>query len=142
MAWAAAGLMITIAASIPVRAERELADANLEHIGIGVSQWQPAQDGVEFRVAGISSIVFVPSYARVVEIPLRAAATETSLRVALYLDGRPADVVTVRSDAWHPLLLRVPQHRTPRRFRALEFRVIDRSAGDLLMIGKVRPLGT
>ena len=134
--------MITIAASIPVRAERELADANLEHIGIGVSQWQPAEDGVEFRLAGASSIVFVPSDARVVEIPLRATATETSLRVALYLDGSPADVVTVRSDAWYPLRLRIPQHRTPRKFRALRFQVIDRTTGDLLMIGKVRPLGT
>lgn len=142
MTWAAAGLLVAIAASIPVRVQRELADANLEHIGIGVSQWQPAQDGVEFRMAGASSIVFVPSYARVVEIPLRAAATETTLRVALYLDGRPADVVTVRPEAWYPLLLRIPQHRTPRRFRALELRVLDRSAADLLMIGKVRPFGT
>jgi hypothetical protein len=134
--------VIAIAASVPIRAQRELADANLEHVGIGVSQWQPAQDGVEYRLAGASSIVFVPTHARVVEIPLRAAGSETTLRVALYLDGRPADVVTIRNDAWRPLLLRIPQDQSDKKFRALEFRVIDRSAGDLLMIGKVRPLGT
>jgi hypothetical protein len=133
-----------VIASLPARAQRGLGEANLEHVGIGVSQWQPEKDGEEYRLAGGSSIVFVPSYATVVEIPLRAAHAQADLRVAVHLDGRPADVVMVRDDAWRTLVLQVPRRGHDRRFLALELRVIDgaaEGAADLLMIGKVRPRG-
>ena len=139
-----AALLVVLVASIPVRAERGLGEANLEHVGIGVSQWQPEKDGVEYRLGGASSVVFIPSYASAVEIPLRAAATGSSLRVEVYLDGRAADVVTVHPEGWYRFVLQVPHHGEGTRFRSLELRVIDGSARpetDLLMIGKVRPRG-
>jgi len=145
MRWAAAALVVTLAASVPIRAQREIGEANLEHLGIGVSQWHPGKDGIEYRLAGASSVVFVPSYAVVIEVPLRSALETTGLRVEVYLDGRPADVVTVPNHSWHTFVLQVPQPGQGRRFRALELRVLDRSPDletDLLMIGKVRPRGT
>jgi len=93
-------------------------------------------------VAGSSSVVFVPSYATVVEIPLRASRAGTSLRVEVYFDGRPADVVTVRDDVWHTLVLQVPRQGSAKRFRALELRVRESSSSGEepdLLVGKVRP---
>ncbi len=120
-----------------------MADANLEHIGIGVSAlWYPEEDGIRYRLAGARSTVFVPSRASAVELPVRAVQGRGTLRVELYLAGRPADVVTVREDVWTDLVLRIPQHGGQNRFLALELRVAGQdAAGELLKIGKALPRG-
>jgi hypothetical protein len=141
--WIAAGVALAAAVSIPLRAQRDRADANLEHIGVGVSAlWYPEEDGIRYRLAGARSTVFVPSHASAVEVPVRAAQGRGTLRVELYLAGRPADVVTVREDAWTDLVLRIPQHGGRNRFLALELRVAGQDAsGELLKIGKAQPRG-
>jgi O-antigen ligase len=139
--WLVGVLIVLIAASVPVQVMHERADFNLEHRGIGVSPWQPAVDGIRYRLAGVSSSVFVPSEAQMIVVPLRAADPHTDLRVAVRLDGQAADVIAIGRDRWQQLRLRLPQERHPPRFRRLELRVEDPPAGaeNLLMIGKAEP---
>ncbi len=60
------------AVSVPVRADRQKADFDLEHRGVGLSTWHDAIDGVRYRVAGSSSSVFLPADVQMVVVPLRA----------------------------------------------------------------------
>ena len=140
----AAVAVIVIAAaavSIPFRARRELATSDLEHQAIGLSGWQQGADGVRYRLGGAWSTVFVPADARSVVLPLRRALSGADIEVALWLDGRPADVVRVPADRWYELHLALPSTSTGHRFYRLELRAADppSSEGVVLMIGKVEP---
>lgn len=139
--WIITTAILAIAVSVPLRVKSQRADFNLEHQGIGLSMWQPALDGVRFRVGGAASTVFMPADATVVTVPLRAANAHETLNVSLYLDDRPADVVSVPGDQWKHLRLIVPQNSSGARFRRLDLRVTrDPSApSNVLLVGKVEP---
>jgi O-antigen ligase len=138
--WVAAVLIPLLAASIPLQVIQQRASADLEHRGIGLSLWQPAMDGVRYRLAGVKSSVFVPTGAQMLVIPLRSVSDAPEVRVEVTLDGRPADVVTIVNHRWHYLRLRLTHDREAPRFRRLEFQTAPAS-GDrpALMIGKVEP---
>ena len=133
-------LAAALAVSVPWRARQQIAAADLEHVGIGVSTWQRGEGGMRYRTGGTTSTVFIPADAPIVVIPLRSAVRDTELRVRLTLDGRPADIVRVPADRWYELRLVVPP-TSKARFRRLEFLVEDAPSGEaaLLMIGKVEP---
>jgi hypothetical protein len=139
--WLPAALLFALAASIPSRVSQDLAAANLEHLGIGLSGWDTGQDGVQYRLAGVTSTVFVPSEAAVITLPLKSVAEGSELEVELHLDGRYADMVRVRGDGWRVLTIQMPRREDGRRFRALELRVREgyRREPPLLMVGKVQP---
>ena len=124
-----------------MRADRQKADFNLEHYGIGLSVWHDAVDGVRYRTSGPAGSVFLPSDAQMVVIPLRAASMATDIKLELRLDGRPADIVNVPSERWLVLRLPLPHDRNAPRFRRLDLRVANAPAGAeaVLMIGKVEP---
>jgi hypothetical protein len=127
--------------SIPVRTTRWLADADLEHRGIGLSVWHHGEDGVRYRLAGAQSTVFVPADARVVTFAVRGISPEVELEVALRFDGRRADVIRVPGDRWHEVQLVLPSDRDAPRFRRLELRVEGEwpDHGPLLMVGRIEP---
>jgi hypothetical protein len=137
--WIAGSLAIVVLLSVPVRVDRQRADFNLEHRGVGLSAWQDAIDGVRYRLAGPKSSVFVPSDAQVVVVPLRAVKSAPEIRLELLFDGRPADVVDISSERWHILRLRLPQDRNAPRFRRLDLRVTGTSSAEteMVMVGKV-----
>jgi O-antigen ligase len=139
--WVVPAAIVLIAVSVPVRADRQKADFDLEHRGVGLSTWRDALDGVRYRLAGSLSSVFLPAEAQMVTVPLRATSTLTNIRVELKLDGRPADVVIVPSDRWHYLRLTLPRDGDGPRFRRLDLRVADAPPGmeSVLLIGKVEP---
>jgi hypothetical protein len=130
---------LALALSIPVRARQQVAAADLEHQGIGLSSWHHGDDGRRYRLAGSWSTLFVPSDARAITIPLRSAQPGTELMVSLRLNGRPADAVRLTGERWYDLHLILPSKRDAPRFSRLELRVDDDSATDAsrLMIGKV-----
>jgi hypothetical protein len=134
-------LAVAVGISIPIRAAQERGESNLEHRGIGLSNWHDEIEGTRYRRAKAVSSVFIPSDTSAVTIPLRVIQPAEELRVELWLDGRPADVVRVRANAWLNLQLLIPPRSGAPRFRRLEFRVTDGSLGDrdVLMIGKVQP---
>jgi hypothetical protein len=136
----AAILALLVAVSVPLQVLHQRAAFDLEHRGIGLSPWQSALDGVRYRLAGAQSSVFVPASAQVAIIPLRSVALAPELRVELRLDGRPADVVTIVSDRWHYLRLRMAGDASGPRFKRLDLRVTpDSGDAPVLMIGKVEP---
>lgn len=139
--WLAASLLIAVAVSIPFRVSQDVAAANLEHLGIGLSGWETGEDGIQYRRAGTTSTVFVPSEAAVVTLSLKSIAVNSEVQVELHLDGRYADMVRVRSDEWRVVRLQVPQRRDGRRFRPLELKVRDGHQGEdpVLMVSKVEP---
>ena len=140
LTWAVGALMLVVGLSVPVRTNSERADFNLEHRGIGLSVWQDEIDGIRYRRAGSTSVVFVPSGSSVSVVPLRASRPSDDLKVEVWLDGRRADEVRVRSDLWLPLRLLLPKSANPPRFHRLEFRVSDPPAVEaaILMVGKVQ----
>jgi hypothetical protein len=139
--WLPASLLLAVTVSIPFRASQGVAAANLEHLGIGLSGWETGEDGIQYRLAGTTSTVFVPSETAVVTLALKSIAENSELQVELHLDGRYADMVRVRSDQWRVLSLQVPQRRDGRRFRPLELKIRDGHQGEdaVLMVGKVQP---
>jgi O-antigen ligase len=138
----AAVLLVVVAASIPARARMKFNEANLEHMGIGLSPWYVAADDIRYRTAGATSTVFAPGDAAAIKILLRALQPGSVVDVQLYLDGRHINGVHVPSDVWRVVNVPLTQAREGRRFLTLQFRVTDApaAASQVLMIGKVEPI--
>ena len=86
---AAAGVVILI--STPIRAKAAVDDADLDHLGYGLSLWQPAGDGQRYRIATGPATIFIPSDAAVVKVPLRTSGGATRHPVSIRLRGRLVD---------------------------------------------------
>jgi hypothetical protein len=140
-AWIVTGLAIAVLLSISARFERQRDNFDLEHRGVGLSEWQDAIEGVRYRLANVTSGVFVPASAQTITVPLRAAKSGETLKVDVRLDGRSADVIAVPPDRWYQFKVVLPHGVEGRRFHRLEFHVMGRSTSEtgLLMIGKVEP---
>jgi O-antigen ligase len=136
-----AAIAVVLVATIPVRARRQLADTNLEHVGIGLSSWHRTSDNRQYRLlAGRSGAVFVPADAGSVTVPLRAIPS-TSWEVELHLDGRLGNVVRVIADDWTDALIVMPQSADHRRFRRVDLVVRGNppAGTPVLLVGKVLP---
>lgn len=135
-----AAIALVAFVTVPSRASRQIRGLDLEHVGIGVSVWEVGADGIRYRSAGAQSTVFLPAGAPSVNLPLRTLGS-SERRVALRLDGRPADVVVVPADRWLRLRLQMPDRPDRPRFHRLDLEVEASPGveGDLLMIGKVEP---
>jgi hypothetical protein len=124
-----------------VRARQQIADSNLEHVGIGLSGWHRTEDNLAYRKAGAECAVFIPADARRVTVPLRAASSGAALDVELRLDGRLANIVHVEADRWMTEPIFMPVVSTGPRFRKLELRVVKGAIhtedGFVLLVGKV-----
>jgi len=132
--------MMIVLLFVPLRARREMASANMEHVGFGLSRWQTDPSGVRYRSSTGRSTVFVPANARTVTVPLHVVGT-TYLHVRLRLDGRPADSVVIPPDRWFDLRFSLGETTATPRFRRLDLEVLDPNPdrNDILMIGKVEP---
>ena len=115
-------LVIAIAATVPWRMRALMNAADLEHIGIGVSLWHEAADGIRYREAEGHATLFVPTTAFKFSVNPR---TDTPVRLQVTLDGRVADIVTLAPRVWNDLRLPPRTERTAARFAALELRVLD-----------------
>lgn len=145
--FAPAVLAVILVASIGPRAAAAARTANLEHVSVGLSQWQHGPDGSRYRWAGGRSTFYVTSAARAVRIPMQNAAADRKTReVAILLDGREADrILLPANDRWRVarLLLRPSGEETfvrvdlavgPPGFRTLEE---ASTTGDrLVMVGR------
>lgn len=135
-AWIVAACVIAILATVPWRVRARMDEADLEHIGIGVSLWQVAPDGVRYRQGEGHATLFVPTGAFKFSVNPQA---DTPVRMQVKLDGRVANIVTLTPRAWNVLSLPARTERTSARFAALELQVLD---GDriAIWITKVEPL--
>jgi O-antigen ligase len=120
--WIVAGCVVAILATVPWRTRTLMHEADLEHIGIGVSMWQWSPDGIRYREADGHATLFVPTGAFKVSVNPR---TDAPVRLQVKLDGRVADIVTLAPGVWNDLALPARTERTSARFAALELRVLD-----------------
>ena len=104
---AAVALLLGLVLITPFRVAYATRHANLEHIGVGLSQWQASADGVRYRWAGGRSSFYAPSSARRISFLLRRGpGAPAQIEVRVFLDGREADrVVLGADDGWKPVLL-------------------------------------
>jgi O-antigen ligase len=136
--WLVAASLAILAIALPLRARTQIADSNMEHVGIGLSAWERTGDGDRYRrMLGRSGAVFIPGSVGSVTVPLRAP-TGTSTEVELRLDGRLADVMRVEGDRWTNKLVVLPSRGGP-RYRKLELTIVGTlpEDGSPLLVGKV-----
>ncbi len=135
----ATAIVLLIAVSVPFRAGRERAVAELEHRGIGLSGWQFDEAGVRYRLAGGRSTVFAPASARAITLPLRGVPSSGDLEVSILLDGVPANVVTVVPDRWLEFRMLLPPSSDGPLFHRIDLRVDGDAQETRLMVGKIEP---
>jgi hypothetical protein len=114
-----AALLVLFLASIPFRAATAVAQADLEHLGIGLSLWQRDEEGLRYRWAGGRSTLFVPADASAVRIPLRHGGHDPRrLEIAIFLEGREADRIVLEAEGgWRIFRLLLRDGERPRFLR-------------------------
>jgi O-antigen ligase len=138
---AATILTLAIAAAAPVRTYTARASADLEHVGIGVSVWQPDPSVDRYREAGADFALYLPADGSTLTLPMRRApAAPNPVRVAFAAHGQLLNEVVIDSSAWHPIPISLPSRG--RRFELVQFRVTaDQPLSDnrsILHVGIVR----
>ena len=132
-----AAAIVAVLATLPWRVAARIGDADLEHVGIGVSGWQRTGEDLPYRIAVDYATLFVPTDTafRFQVKPLAPAPVYLELR----LDGRVADVVLVVPGQWNRVTVSNRNERPRSRFSRLDLRVVD--GGQVsLRIGKVEPV--
>ena len=97
----------------------------------GLRGWEADPDGRRLRWMGGHASFFVPSSARVIEIPIRTAFSRPDdgpIAVSVSLDDRPVDRVVLTDNAWRRSVVRLPAPGS-RRVRRIDLRC-DRTRED------------
>jgi O-antigen ligase len=137
-AWLLAAGCIAIVLTIPWRTRTMMAEADLEHIGIGVStNWQLSPDGIRYRDAEGRASIFVPR-----RTGFKFSVNpriDRSVRLEIRLDGRVANVVSLAPHRWNDLSFPARTERLAAGYSRLDLRVVDddRTA---IWITKVQPI--
>lgn len=107
----AAALMGLLVLSVPVRAIVLRQQADLEHLGYGLSLWQT--DGERrYREAAQEFHLYLPS-GSTIGLPLRlSAAGPEHTEAVIRLDDEVLTTVTLEKDAWQVVDVRLPPSRT------------------------------
>jgi len=96
----------------------------------GMRGWEEVA-GRRFRWMGGHSSLFVPSEARLIEIPVRTTFDEPGdwpITVSISIDDRPGDQLVLADAEWHAIVLRMPPPGS-RRVRRIDIR-LDRTRDD------------
>jgi hypothetical protein len=122
--------------STPVRARAAVRNADLDHLGYGLSLWQTSEDGQRYRVAAGVATIFVPGDAAVVRVPLRTSGdATTAIPVSVRFHGSLVDRVQIRGGSWTWYRFTVPE-RERSRFVPLELE-LEGTHAETLHVGKV-----
>lgn len=135
--WSIAAVAIAILVTLPWRMSALLQDAELEHVGIGVSSaWQTAPDGVRYREATGHATLFAPTGA----VKFRVnPQTNSALKLEVKLDGRVADVIALQPGTWTQVMLPARTQHTNYRYVRVDLRLVDVDE-TRMWITKVEPL--
>ena len=134
--WIAVAIGAALICSVPLQMRIAKNDADLEHVGIGLSAWQTSPDGIRYRAGSGHATLFVPTGAFKVSVNPQ---TDRPTRVELRLNGRVADVVPLVPHRWNDLTVPSSTERTSARYARFELRLL----GDdqmTMWITKVQPL--
>ena len=107
----------------------------------GLRAWESDRDGRRFRWMGGHASFFVPSSARLIEIPLHTtfeSIGEWPVTVDVAIDDRASERLVLSDGEWHTMRLRLPPAGS-RKVRRIDIRV-DRTREDNrgAAIGEVR----
>ncbi|HEY7475075.1 MAG TPA: O-antigen ligase family protein [Vicinamibacterales bacterium] len=113
---------VLLLATGPFRSAQTIRQADLEHLGIGLSKWQPELDGIRYRLAGRSFAVYLPADGTSVDLPLRRApGAPDPLIVTISAGGRTLYEPFVSGETWQQIRVQLP--RTNRRFARVDVEV-------------------
>lgn len=135
----AAVVLVVMVASLPMRTQGIRQEADLEHVGRGLSVWDVSPDGVRMRTAGDRFSLFLPAGAPIL-LPMRSAAGVAPQRYDVHVAQRRIDEVAITPDEWRQVRLRVPE--SPNRFVEVVFtrRAEPAPCGACVLVGRpVRP---
>ncbi|HVD93760.1 MAG TPA: O-antigen ligase family protein [Vicinamibacterales bacterium] len=136
--WLVPAACVALALTLPWQMRGMVMDAELEHVGIGLSRdWQVSPDGIRYRDAPGQASIFVPSASAFrFSVNLRSGIPA---RLELTLDGRVADVVSLAPERWNDVTLPSRATRPEARYRRLDLRLLDADRS-VIWITKVQPL--
>jgi O-antigen ligase len=116
----AAALVLT-----PVSYHLERGQLSLEHVGYGVSGWLTDGDGRRYRRSEGQATIFVARTARQLTVSVRAVpGAALPVSVELSLNGRRADTLRLRDEAWQRHRFTMPTTAGP-AFIPLQFAAVD-----------------
>jgi O-antigen ligase len=133
----AAAAVVLFAAMTPLRATADADDAELEHVGIGVSLWMFSPDGVRCRSAVGHATLYVPT-SSAFELSVYPR-TDHPVRLEIRLEGRLADIRSLAPERWNDLQMPARNRAGRSHYSPLELRVEQGDQVELLLT-KVRPL--
>jgi O-antigen ligase len=116
--WGVAAIAMVVVASVPWQSEGQRDREDFEHLGSGVSLWQPDVDGQRYRIGDSRSSVFVPTgYS--VALPVRLAPGSSPADVDVWVDGVRVNRLEITPDRWTNVQLSI----RPARRRFVELRL-------------------
>jgi hypothetical protein len=134
-------IVIALVAALPIRWYSARAALDLSEVAFGLTGWYAGRDGVAYRLAGTSSMVYVPSTYRAITIPLRATHPHGEVNLHIRVDGVTAEEMRIRADDWQLVRLALPRQRGASRFRRVDFEVTTRpQTPRVLFIGRITPI--
>jgi hypothetical protein len=140
-AWIAGAIAMALVAAVPIRWYSARAAMDLSEIAFGLTGWYAGRDGVAYRLAGTSSVIYVPATYRAITIPLRATHPHGEVNLDIRVDGVAAQEMRIRDDDWQLVRLALPPQRGASRFRRLDLEVTTRAQTPrVLFIGRITPI--
>jgi hypothetical protein len=134
-------IVIALLAAVPIRWYSARAAMDLSEVAFGLTGWYAGRDGVRYRLAGTSSVIYVPAAYRAITIPLRATHPHGEVNLHIRVDGVTVEERRVREDDWQLVRLAVPAQRGSSRFRRLDLEVTTRARTPrVLFIGRITPI--
>lgn len=118
---------------LPFRIRQHIANANLEHVGWGLSSWETDAMGERFRRMLGPATFFVPSDALWIDFQYRLIDPAHPVTLSLTFRRREADRLVVRDDRWQRYILRVPPMRVRTRFEPLLVQAVAGDASNVLV---------
>ena len=136
MRWAVIIAGIALAATVPVRVHAARRSANFDQVAWGVGPWQTTGDGAKARELRGQATVFVPTAARVVDIPVRLDQPGTRVVFSVRYHGHFADDLVVSTTSWSRYRLILTGGRQESRYEPV---ILIPKSGDAtnVLIGKV-----
>ena len=118
---AVAALLAIVALTLPLRVRAAEHEADLEHVGIGVSVWHVAPDDIRYREATGHATLFVPAGAFRFSVNLPG---DTDAALEVMIDGRIADVRTLVPGRWNEIVIAARTGPEDARFRRMDLRTV------------------
>jgi O-antigen ligase len=119
--WIVLACSLAILATVPWRMRAMAQDADLEHIGIGLSAWQMSTDGWRYREGEGHATLFVPSGGFKLEVNPRV---DHDVRLELRLDGRVANVLELVPRQWNDIAMPARSGPSRARYSRLDLRLV------------------